>query len=171
MTSSESNASPATDEAFMRRALDEAAQGDFPFGAVIVRDGEIVARGRNAGKKLNDPTAHAEMMAIRDFVSRRPGAELAGATIYATGEPCPMCMGALLWCGVTRVVYAASIPRIAAYLNQIAIPCRTLAEAAPFVEVDILGDVLAVEALALFDEKSPLAAETPADPAHCGPKT
>lgn len=161
----------ATDEYFMRQALDEAAQGDFPFGAVIVRDGAVVARGRNAGKILNDPTAHAEMMAIRDFLSRRPAAELAGLTIYASGEPCPMCMGALLWCGVGRIVYAASIPRIAEYLNQIAIPCRTLAGAAPFTSVDIVGDVLGAESLVLFDEKLTVRTETPMDQAQSRRKT
>ncbi len=143
----------AIDESFMRLALTQAESADFPFGAIIVRDGVIIARGRNAGKSLKDPTAHGEMMAIRDFVSRRPGAELAGATIYTTGEPCPMCMGALLWCGVTRVVYAASIPRIAKYMNQIGISCEALADAAPFATVEIVGGVLADEAVALFEKK------------------
>ncbi len=171
MASTANDASRATDDFFMRQALDEAAQGDFPFGAVIVEDGAVVARGRNAGKTLNDPTAHAEMMAIRDFVSRRPAAELAGLTIYASGEPCPMCMGALLWCGVGRIVYAASIPRIAQHLNQIAIPCRTLAGAAPFTTVDIAGDVLAAESLALFDEKLAAETQTPMDPTQTNRKT
>ncbi len=153
MASIKDSAANANDDGFMRRALEQAKAGDFPFGAVIVRDGVIIARGRNAGKSLNDPTAHGEMMAIRDFVSRHPGAELAGATIYTTGEPCPMCMGALLWCGISRIVFAASIPRIAAHMNQIGISCQSLADAAPFASVDIVGDVLADEALALFDKK------------------
>lgn len=143
----------ASDEGFMRLALEQAHAGDFPFGAVIVRDGVIIARGSNAGKTLNDPTAHGEMMAIRDFVSRHPGTELAGATIYTTGEPCPMCMGALLWCGITRIVYAVSIPRIAKYMNQIGTSCQSLADAASFATVEIVGDVLVDEAEALFEKK------------------
>src|ERR1019366_6093119 len=61
----------------------------------------------------NDPTAHGEMVAIRQFVAERPTAELEGATIYTSGEPCPMCMSAILWCRFSRVVYAASIDELA----------------------------------------------------------
>lgn len=76
-------------ELFMRMALAEAAQGDFPFGAVIVRDGEVLAKGRNLGKTTNDPAAHGEMVAIRRFIAVRPAAELKGTTLYTSGEPCP----------------------------------------------------------------------------------
>ena len=85
------------DEAYMRLALAEAAKGDFPFGAVIVRDGKIVSTGRNLGVTNNDPTAHGEMVAIRRFVADHPAKELNGATLYTSGEPCPMCMGAIVW--------------------------------------------------------------------------
>jgi tRNA(adenine34) deaminase len=140
----------ARDEAFMRLALDEAAKGDFPFGAVIVREGKVVARGRNMGIRTNDPTAHGEMVAIRRFVARRPAAELHGATLYTTGEPCPMCMGAILWCGFGRLVYAASIAELATRIGQIMATSESLARAAPFVSIEITGGVLAQEALALF---------------------
>src|SRR5262249_3927099 len=106
------------DEGFMRLALAEAARGDFPFGAVIVREGNVVANGRNLGKTNNDPTAHAEMMAIRNFVAKRPAAELSGTTLYASGEPCAMCMGAILWCGIGRLVFAASIAELAKKIGQ-----------------------------------------------------
>lgn len=139
------------DEAFMRLALEEAAKGDFPFGAVIVRGGEAVARGRNLGKTKNDPTAHGEIMAIRDFVAARPAAELAGTALYTTGEPCPMCMSAIIWCGVGRVVFAASIEALATKIGQIMLTSRSVAEAAPFARIAITGGVLASEALALFD--------------------
>lgn len=140
----------AQDEGFMRLALAEAAQGDFPFGAVIVRAGEILAKGRNSGVKNNDPTAHGEMVAIRNFIARRPAAELKGATIYTTGEPCPMCMGAILWCGFGRMVYAASIAQLATKIGQIMVTSEALARAAPFAQIEITGGVLAKEALALF---------------------
>lgn len=141
------------DEGFMRLAIAEAAKGDFPFGAVIVREGKIVSTGRNLGVTNNDPTAHGEMVAIRRFVADNPAKELKGATLYTSGEPCPMCMGAIIWCGLGRVVYAASIEQLSKRLGQIMITSRAVAEAAPFLTVEITGGVLAPEALALFDKK------------------
>jgi guanine deaminase len=141
------------DEGFMRLAIAEAAKGDFPFGAVIVRDGKIVSTGRNLGVTNNDPTAHGEMVAIRRFVADNPAKELKGATLYTSGEPCPMCMGAIVWCGIGRVVYAASIEQLSKRLGQIMITSRAVAEAAPFADTEITGGLLATEALALFDKK------------------
>ena len=140
----------AADEGFMRLALAEAAQGDFPFGAVIEKNGRVLASGRNSGKRLNDPTAHAEMMAIRAFTAAYPAEEMKGATIYTSGESCPMCMGAILWCGFGRVVYAASIEELSKHIGQIMMDDKTIAAAAPFADVEITGGVMAKEALALF---------------------
>jgi tRNA(adenine34) deaminase len=146
------NQAPARldDERFMRLALGEAARGDFPFGAVIVKESRVLAAGHNQGKSSNDPTAHGEMMAIRHFVVSHPAQELAGATIYTTGEPCPMCMAAIVWSGFRRVVFAASIAELSTKLGQIAIPSADVAAAAPFVDMEITGGVLAKDALALF---------------------
>jgi tRNA(adenine34) deaminase len=138
------------DEHFMRMAIAEAARGDFPFGAIIVRDGEVLSTGRNLGKTTNDPTAHGEMVAIRRLIAVRPAAELKGTTLYTSGEPCPMCMSAILWCGIGRVVFAASIDELATKLGQIMLTSRQVADAAPFATVAITGGVLAAEALALF---------------------
>lgn len=138
------------DEGFMRLALAQAAKGDFPFGAVIVRSGAVAASGRNMGIATNDPTAHGEMVAIRDFLSRHKAQELKGATIYTTGEPCPMCMGAILWCGFGRMVFAASIKELSTRIGQIMTTSESLAKAAPFARIEITGGVLAKEALALF---------------------
>jgi len=80
----------------MRMALDEARQADFPFGAVIVRDGSVIARGRNLGRTTHDPTAHGEMVAIRRCLADHGDAALRGSTLYTSGEPCAMCMGAIL---------------------------------------------------------------------------
>jgi tRNA(adenine34) deaminase len=140
------------DERFMRLAIAEAAKADFPFGAVIVRDGDVLSTGRNLGKTTNDPTAHGEMVAIRRFVAVRPAEELKGTTLYTTGEPCPMCMSAILWCGIGRVVFAASIGELATKLGQIMLTSRQVADAAPFATVAITGGVLASEALALFQK-------------------
>jgi tRNA(adenine34) deaminase len=141
-----------SDEHFMRMAIAEAAKADFPFGAVIVRDGDVLATGRNLGKTTNDPTAHGEMVAIRHFVAARPADELKGTTLYTSGEPCPMCMSAILWCGIGRVVFAASIEELATKLGQIMLTSRQVADAAPFATVAITGGVLASEALALFQK-------------------
>jgi tRNA(adenine34) deaminase len=140
------------DEGHMRRALAEAAKADFPFGAVIVRDGRVVATGRNMGVRRNDPTAHGEMVAIHDFLSRHKADKLKGATIYTTGEPCPMCMGAIIWCGFGRLVYAASIAQLSTRIGQIMTTSEQLAQATPFEKIEITGGVLAQEALALFDK-------------------
>lgn len=140
------------DELFMRMAISEAAQADFPFGAVIVRDGNVVAAGRNQGTSTNDPTAHGEMVAIRRFVAARPASELKGTTLYTSGEPCPMCMGAILWCGIGRVVFAASIEELATKIGQIMLTSRAVADAAPFATISITGGVLSAEALALFSK-------------------
>src|ERR1700730_15771661 len=90
------------DERFMRIAIAEAAQGDFPFGTVIVRDGDVLSTGRNLGRTTNDPTAHGEMVAIRRIAAVRPAAELQGTTLYPSGQPRPMCMSAILWRGIGR---------------------------------------------------------------------
>jgi len=140
----------AEDERFMRIALDEARQADFPFGAVIVRDGQVLTRGRNLGRTNGDPTAHGEMVAIRRCLADHGSAALRGSTLYTTGEPCAMCMGAILWCRVGRLVFAASVDELAAILDQIMISSADIAAKTPFVPITITGGVLADEALRLF---------------------
>jgi tRNA(adenine34) deaminase len=138
------------DERFMRLALEEARQADFPFGAIIVREGKVIARGGNRGKARHDPTAHGEMVAIRNAVES-PGADaLKGATLYTTGEPCAMCMGAILWCGVARLVFAASVAQLATRIDQIMVSSAEIAATAKFAPIAITGGVLADEAMALF---------------------
>jgi tRNA(adenine34) deaminase len=142
----------AEDQAFMRLALDEARHGDYPFGAVIVRDGKVIARGRNLGKVHDDPTAHAEMRAIRRCLAENGSAALRGSTLYASGEPCAMCMGAIIWCHVGRLVFAASIKQLATKINQIMVPCADIAANAPSASITIKAGVLADEAMKLFDK-------------------
>lgn len=139
-----------TDESFMRQALEEAKRGDFPFGSVIVRDGKVMASGHNVGVRTNDPTAHGEITAIRNFISKYPSNDLKQATIYTTGEPCPMCMGAIMWCGFRRMVYAASIKDLSTRIGQIMIKSPEIAMADPQNKIQITGGVLSAEALGLF---------------------
>jgi tRNA(adenine34) deaminase len=140
----------ADDERFMRLAIEEARLGDFPFGAVIVRDGEVIARGRNLGKTDGDPTAHGEMVAIRRCLADHGPAALVGGTLYTSGEPCAMCMGAIIWCHMGRMVFAASVAQLATRINQIMISSAEIAAKAPFAPITITGGVLADEAMALF---------------------
>lgn len=105
----------AADERWMREALEEAKKaaeiGEVPIGAVIVRDGEIVGRGHNRRETDRDPTAHAEMIAIREAAERLGGWRLIGCSLYVTLEPCPMCAGAILQSRIERVVYGATDPK------------------------------------------------------------
>jgi tRNA(adenine34) deaminase len=138
------------DERFVRMALDEARQGDFPFGAVIVRDGSVIARGRNLGRTERDPTAHGEMVAIRRCLAEHGPEALRGSTLYTSGEPCPMCMGAIVWCRVGRLVFAASIAQLATKIDQIMVSSAEIADKERFAPITITGGVLADEAMALF---------------------
>ena len=98
-----------TDRKFMRQAIDLSIEnvrnGGGPFGAVIVRDGEVVATGVNNVVPHCDPTAHAEVSAIRKACQRVGDFKLDGCTIYTSCEPCPMCLSAIYWAGIERIFY------------------------------------------------------------------
>ena len=102
-----------------RRAADE---GEVPIGAVVVFDGRIVGRGRNARERLNDPTAHAEILALQEAARSLGRWRLTGATVYATLEPCPMCAGALVNARIDRLVYAVPDPKAGAAGTLFEIP-------------------------------------------------
>ena len=90
--------------ALSRQNLETMAGG--PFGSVVVKDGQIVGEGRNDVLATNDPTAHAEVVAIRDAARRLGTFDLTGCEIYTSCEPCPMCLGAILWARIARLYYA-----------------------------------------------------------------
>lgn len=99
-------------EKYMKDALREAiqaeAEDEVPIGAIIVCRGRIIAKGHNMTERLNDPTAHAEMIAITAATEAMGGKYLNDCTLYVTVEPCPMCAGALAWAQIGKVVYGAS---------------------------------------------------------------
>ncbi|HET9112669.1 MAG TPA: tRNA adenosine(34) deaminase TadA [Burkholderiales bacterium] len=109
---------PVSDEFFMRQALllaEEAQRaGEVPVGAVVVREGEIIGRGANAPIARHDPSAHAEILALRDAAQRTANYRLPDVTLYVTLEPCAMCAGAILHARVGRVVFGASDPKTGA---------------------------------------------------------
>ena len=102
-------------ERYMRDALREAeaarSEDEVPIGAIIVCKGRIIGKGHNMTERLNDPTAHAEMIAITAATEALGGKYLNECTLYVTVEPCPMCAGALAWSQIGKVVYGASDPK------------------------------------------------------------
>jgi tRNA(adenine34) deaminase len=108
----------AEDLRFMAQALELARRaqesGEVPVGAVVVRDGEVLGQGWNQPIGGNDPTAHAEIVALRDAAQNAENYRLPGATLYVTLEPCPMCAGAIVHARIARVVFATTDPRAGA---------------------------------------------------------
>jgi len=106
------------DRQFMSRALElareAAGRGEVPVGAVLVKDGEIIAEASNHPIGLNDPSAHAEMLALRRGGEHLGNYRLPGTTLYVTLEPCPMCAGAMVHARVARLVFGAADPRTGA---------------------------------------------------------
>ncbi len=103
---------------FMAKAIQLAEQafeeGEIPVGAIVVHENQIVGKGYNQVEKLNDPTAHAEMLAISAACDTLDSKYLTDCTIYVTLEPCPMCAGALVWSKIGRVVFGANDPKAGA---------------------------------------------------------
>ncbi|WP_437282987.1 nucleoside deaminase [Sorangium sp. So ce375] len=163
----------ALDVDFMRLAVDASSDtlraGNMPFGAVLVQGGQVLQVSGNQRRTANagqgDCTAHAEMVLIREATAAHGPEALAGGTVYASGEPCAMCSGALFWAGVIRIVYAATTPDIIAVLGGRALPARcheVLANTSPAVQVD--GPVLREAAVAVLRS----AVEPPSPGAHHG---
>jgi len=103
------------DSAWMQRAIEQAmtaeVEGEVPVGAVVVVEGRLVAEGRNQTRTLKDPTAHAELLAVRRAATRLGHWWVPGATVYVTLEPCAMCAGAMVLARVARIVFAAADPK------------------------------------------------------------
>ena len=137
-------------ESFMREALAEArlalAEGEVPVGAVVVAGGEIIGRGHNSPLTLNDPTAHAEVLALRDAARKMGNYRLPDATLYVTVEPCPMCAGASLQSRIRHVVFGAYDPKAGAAASLY----RLLEDARLAHRAEVIGGILAEECGALL---------------------
>jgi tRNA(adenine34) deaminase len=137
-------------EYFMQLAIAEAQKGDTPYGAVIVKNHEIVAVGHNTVRRDNDPSAHAEINVIRSLTAKLKNPSLEGYTLYTTGEPCPMCATACVWTGISEIVYGASIADlISINQSQIDISCEEVI-AKSFRNIKVTKGVLKNECLELF---------------------
>jgi tRNA(adenine34) deaminase len=136
----------------MQLALDEARRAvehdDVPIGAVVLVDGKVVARRHNEREEAGDPTAHAEILALRDAAEGREGWRLDDATVVVTLEPCPMCAGALVNARVARVVYGAADPKAGALgtLYNLGVDPRLNHE------LEVTRGVLADESAALLED-------------------
>jgi tRNA(adenine34) deaminase len=134
-----------TDQEFMQIALDlaqqAAAAGEVPVGAIVVKDGEIIGRGSNAPITTHDPTAHAEIRAMRDAAQRIGNYRLVGCTLYVTLEPCAMCTGAIQHARITKLVYGASDPKTGACGSVV----NLMAEPKLNHHTEISGGMLAIE--------------------------
>ena len=120
-----------SDEAFMRRALElaarAAAEGEVPVGALVVRDGEVLGEGWNRPIAASDPTAHAEIQAMRAAAVKTGNYRLTGATLYVTLEPCDMCVGALFHARIARAVFGATDPKKQVLKNGVRVEGGVLA--------------------------------------------
>lgn len=139
-------------DSWMRQALALAEQagaaGEIPVGAVLVLDGEVIGSGYNRPILARDPTAHAEIMALRDASQRLGNYRLPGTTLYVTIEPCTMCVGALMHARVATVVYGAPEPRAGALQSQL-----RLAEQVFYNHrLQVIAGVLADECTSLIQE-------------------
>jgi tRNA(adenine34) deaminase len=136
-----------TDEDFMRAALEQAklawAADEVPVGAVVVQDGQIVGRGFNAPISRHDPSAHAEVMALRDAANNLGNYRLTGCTLYVTIEPCAMCAGAVMHARIARVVFGACDPKTGVAGSVI----------------DLFGDLLAMPRRVLTERETAIASQ------------
>jgi tRNA(adenine34) deaminase len=141
----------AVDEGFMRRALEQArlagGRGEVPIGAVLVLEGRVVGEGSNQPIRAADPTAHAEIVALRQAAQAAANYRLTGATAYVTVEPCLMCVGALVNARVARVVYGAAEPKWGALVSLLDVSTLRLNH-----RVEAVGGVLEPECRQLMVE-------------------
>lgn len=126
-------------------AAKAAAEGEVPVGAVVVRDGKVIARGHNQPIKTSDPTAHAEVVALRRAARKAGNYRLADCDLYVTVEPCAMCLGALVQARVRRLVFGASDPKAGAVSSVMAFPFDRLNH-----RPEVVAGVLAEESAALL---------------------
>jgi len=137
----------------MRAAIEIAKANKTPFGAAIAMGDEIFATAANQTQELNDPTAHAEVMAIRKLGELTGKTTMSGFTLYTTCEPCPMCMSAAIWAKIDTLFYGCDIPTIASYMDQIDISAERINRHS-FRSVKLMGGLLRNECEKLLEAYS-----------------
>ncbi|MEX0661804.1 MAG: nucleoside deaminase [Balneolaceae bacterium] len=134
----------------MRAAIEVAEANQTPFGAALAMGDEIFVTAANQTQELNDPTAHAEVMAIRNLGKMIGKTDLSGFTLYTTCEPCPMCMSAAIWAKIDTLFFGCDVPTVATYMDQIHIQTETINQHS-FHSINIKGMILSSECKALLD--------------------
>lgn len=139
-------------EVWMRQAIELAeaavANGNEPFGSLLVKDGQVILRVENTVFSGHDLTNHAEMNLVKEAMRRFEPTDLLGATLYTSTEPCAMCAGAIYWSGIGRVVYGCSEARLGQIAGiGLAVPCRVVFDSGAR-RVEVIGPVLEDEAAA-----------------------
>jgi tRNA(adenine34) deaminase len=147
----------ARDEQFMRVALREAESaaehGDVPIGAVVVREGEVIGAAGNERERRSDPTAHAEILALRAASRHLGGWRVADSVLYVTLEPCAMCAGAIVLARVPRVVFAAADPKAGAAGSVLDVLGESRLNHRPRVDAGLLADESTALLRAFFGER------------------
>jgi len=133
----------------MRAAIDVAEKHQTPFGAVLAMGEEIFIEAANQTKQLHDPTAHAEVMAIRKLGELLRKTDLSGFTLYTTCEPCPMCTSAAIWAKIDTIIYGAEIPAITKFMPQISLRAQTVCEHS-FTSVNVFHGFMKEECIQLL---------------------
>lgn len=146
---------------FMELAIEEARYGinnldGGPFGAVIVKNGEVISTGHNQVVATNDPTAHGEMVAIRKACEKLGTFDLSGCEIYTTGYPCPMCFCAILWANIDKVYYGCNTTDT----EIIGFRDKAFEESIPDRKIEMCHELSRQECLKLYDEYSNLIGKT-----------
>ncbi|MBL0018731.1 MAG: nucleoside deaminase [Bacteroidia bacterium] len=148
-------------EKWMQAAVDLSIAGvtsgeGGPFGAIVVKDGQIVGRGNNRVTTTNDPTAHAEVVAIRDACKNLGTFQLIGCTVYTSCEPCPMCLGAIYWARPDRVFFACTKADAAAsgFDDQFIYDEIEKEFGERKIQFEQVGQSLAIKAFEIWDAKS-----------------
>jgi tRNA(adenine34) deaminase len=149
------------DEAWMHEALEEAraavGHDDVPIGAVVVHDGRVIGRGRNERELRRDPTAHAEILALRAAAEALESWRVLDSTLYVTLEPCAMCAGAIVLARVPRVVYGCTDPKAGAAGSVLDVLAQPRLNHRP----EVVGGVLEAECASLMESFFLLHRETP----------
>ena len=137
----------------MKAAIEIAEEHQTPFGAALAMGDQLFVTAANQTRQLHDPTAHAEIMAIRKLGEHLKKTNLSGFTLYTTCEPCPMCMSAAIWARVDAVFYGCDIPTISTYMDQIDLRADAIAESS-FSNTYLEGKIMITECEQLLKKYS-----------------
>jgi len=139
-----------SDEKFMMLAINEAKESLFPFGCVLVKENQIITTGRSGKTNTFDPTAHAEINAIRSACNKLCSKDLSGVTLYSTCEPCPMCFSASWWANINRIVFGISLKESSKLFGQEILVGVDYLNGKGDNKIEIKGGVLKEEIIKLY---------------------